>query len=140
MDIIDIAVALLILLALVFSWFGLHYFANKQLENPDASARITGNCGDTMEIALQFRDGRVLNTSTWTNGCSYSKSCVEATGMLARNRTLAELRAITMITIMDQIGQLPDTHLHCAQLAETTLQYAIKDYLAKQGPVCCHPS
>ncbi len=140
METIDVVVALLILLALVFTWFGLYYLTNKQLDHPDARARITGNCGDTMEIALQFRDGRVINASTWTNGCSYSKSCIEATGMLVRNRSLTELHKITMMTIMEQIGQLPDTHLHCAQLAETTLQHALKDYLAKQGPVCCHPS
>jgi nitrogen fixation protein NifU and related proteins len=32
------------------------------------------------------------------------------------------------MTIMEQIGQLPESHLHCAQLAETTLLAAIKNY------------
>jgi hypothetical protein len=36
-----------------------------------------------------------------------------------------------MIHIMDQVGRLPDTHVHCAQLAETTLQKALEDYQRK---------
>jgi NifU-like protein involved in Fe-S cluster formation len=138
MEILHILLAFVVLFLLALCWFGFHYLTNKQIEAPDGSARITGNCGDTMEIALQFKDGRVCNTSTWTNGCSFSKSCLEAAAMLARNREIDELRKITMITIMEQVGQLPETHLHCAQLAETTLQMATKNYLTKQGAVCCH--
>jgi nitrogen fixation protein NifU and related proteins len=138
MEILNILLAFFVLLLLALCWFGFHYLTNKQIEDPDGSAKVTGNCGDTMEIALQFKDGRVCNTSTWTNGCSFSKSCVDAAAMLASNREIAELLKIDMVTIMDQVGQLPETHLHCAQLAETTLQRATKNYLAKQGAVCCH--
>ena len=127
-----------ILLLLAFCWFGLHYLTNKPLDNPDGYAKVTGNCGDTMEIALLFKDGKVSASSAWTNGCSVSKTCVEAAAMLARNRDTGQLQKITMMTIMEQIGQLPETHLHCAQLAETTLQRAMKDYLAKGGTDCCH--
>lgn len=75
-----------------------------------------------MEISLQFKDGRVCNSSAWTNGCSVGKMCVEAAAILARNRQISEIEKINMMTIMDQIGQLPETHLHCAQLAETNLK------------------
>ncbi len=129
MQIINILFAFVVLLLLALCWFGFHYLANKPLDNPDGHARVTGNCGDTMEISLQFKDGRVCNSSAWTNGCSVSKMCVEAAAMLARNRQISEIQKINMMTIMEQIGQLPETHLHCAQLAETTLQRAAKDSL-----------
>lgn len=132
MEIVTVVFAFCILLFVVLCWFGLHYLTSKPLENPDGRAVVTGNCGDTMEIALKFRDGRVCESSAWTNGCSFSKSCVEAAAMLARNRRVEELAKINMMTIMEQTGQLPETHLHCAQLAETTLQRALKDY---QGTV-----
>ena len=128
MEIINILLAFVVLLLLALCWFGFHYLANKPLDNPDGQARVTGNCGDTMEISLQFRNGRVCNSSAWTNGCSVSKMCVEAAAMLARNRQVGEIEKINMMTIMEQIGQLPETHLHCAQLAETTLQRATKNY------------
>jgi nitrogen fixation protein NifU and related proteins len=137
MEFVNILFAFVILLLLALCWFGFYYLTNKPLENPDGYAKVTGNCGDTMEIALQFKDGKVVKSSAWTNGCSFSKSSVEAAAMLARNRSIDEVEKITMMTIMEQIGQLPDTHLHCAQLAETTLQTAIKSYRSRQGSRCC---
>ena len=128
MEILSIFFAFVILLLLALCWFGFHYLANKPLDNPDGHARVTGNCGDTMEISLQFKDGRVCKSSAWTNGCSVSKMCVEAAAMLARNRQISDIEKINMMTIMEQIGELPETHLHCAQLAETTLLAAIKNY------------
>ena len=32
---------------------------------------------------------------------------------------------------IDRVGQLPETHLHCAQLAEITLQRSLENYLEK---------
>ncbi|OGR18833.1 MAG: hypothetical protein A2X81_09310 [Desulfobacterales bacterium GWB2_56_26] len=128
----NIIFAFIVLLLLALCWFGFHYLANKPLDNPDGHARVTGNCGDTMEISLQCKDGRVCNSSAWTNGCSVSKMCVEAAAMLARNRQIGEIDKINMMTIMEQIGQLPETHLHCAQLAETTLHRAAKNCLMSQ--------
>jgi NifU-like protein involved in Fe-S cluster formation len=128
MEILNIFFAFVVLLFLALCWFGFHYLANKPLDNPDGQARVTGNCGDTMEISVQFKDGRVCNSSAWTNGCSVSKMCIEAAAMLVRNRQISDIEKINMMTIMEQIGELPETHLHCAQLAETTLLAAIKNY------------
>jgi nitrogen fixation protein NifU and related proteins len=114
-------------------WFILHYYANPVIDNPDGISKITGNCGDTMEISLKFFEGRVQLANCWTNGCSLSKSCVETAAMLAQNKTAGELQFINMTTIMDVVGQLPDTHLHCAQLAEVTLHRAAQDYLSRRG-------
>ncbi len=125
--------AFLVLLLLAACWFGLYFLANKEIADPDGSARITGNCGDTMEIALQFKGGRVANTYAWSNGCSSSKACVEAAILLAKGKGIEELQKINMVTIMDEVGKLPETHLHCAQLAETTLQRAVKNFLNNNG-------
>lgn len=134
MDLTAIGLAFVVLLFLVLCWFGMHYLANPPLSQPDATARLTGNCGDTMEIALQIVDGRVKQTRQWTDGCSVSKQCLDAAALLAGGKTLAELRKINMLDIMELTGTLPDSHLHCAQLAETTLQHALIDYLQKCGP------
>lgn len=133
MEITGILAAFGVILVLALCWFGFHYWANPPMANPDAEARVTGNCGDTMEIGLQFSGGRVEKTRYWSDGCSISKQCVEAAGMIARGKNLDELKKINMMDVMDIVGQLPDTHLHCAQLAETTLQKAVAEYLAKQG-------
>jgi nitrogen fixation NifU-like protein len=131
MSIFTIALAFLVLFGVGLSWFFIYYFANPVIEHPDGLAKIAGNCGDTMEIGLKFDKGRVVETHHWTNGCSFSKNCVMTAATLAKGKSVNELRKITMISIMDVTGQLPDTHLHCAQLAETTLQKSIDNYLEK---------
>ncbi|RPH40960.1 MAG: iron-sulfur cluster assembly scaffold protein [Desulfobulbaceae bacterium] len=128
----SILAAFFVIFLLAFCWFGLHYLNDKQLKDPDGNAKITGNCGDTMEISLQFSDGRITDTYAWTNGCSFSQSCVQAATQLAQGKGIEEAQKISMLTIMEEVGRLPETHLHCAQLAETTLQRAITNYLSKQ--------
>lgn len=122
-----------VLLVIGVTWYFINYFANPVLENPDGIAKVVGNCGDTMEIGLKFKDGRVENTHYWTDGCSFSQHCVEATVKLARKKTIAELKNITMMTIMEEVGQLPETHMHCAQLAEITLHQSVENYLDQQN-------
>jgi NifU-like protein involved in Fe-S cluster formation len=132
MSFFTIFMAFVVLLAVGLTWFFIYYFANPVLENPDGIARVVGNCGDTMEIGLKFKDGRVEKTHHWTNGCSFSKHCVEAAAGLAHAKTIGELEKINMVVIMDVVGQLPETHLHCAQLAEITLRRSVENYLLRQ--------
>lgn len=131
MSLSAIVMAFAILLLIVACWFSFHYLANSSLKNPDARARITGNCGDTMELEFSLVDGKVGPINYLSDGCGISKKCIEGVGMMARGKTLEELDKINMMTIMDLVGHLPDTHVHCAQLAETTLQHALKDYRSK---------
>ncbi len=138
MELSGILVAFVILLLLVAGWFGLYYLANPPLKNADTTVKVTGNCGDTMELALRFKGDVVYQTRHWTDGCSVSNQCIEAAAMLASGKTISELKNINMMDVMEITGQLPDSHLHCAQLAETTLQLAVKEYLKKMGPQSCH--
>ena len=132
MSVFSVVIAFLVLLVIGFVWFLLYYFGNPVIENPDGLAKVVGNCGDTMEIGLKIQGGRVQATHHWTNGCSFSKRCVEAAATLARNKSLAEVRKLNMVSIIDAVGPLPDTHLHCAQLAEITLQRSIENFLSKK--------
>jgi nitrogen fixation NifU-like protein len=131
MTVSSIAIAVAVLTVVVFFWFGMHYYFHPRMENPDARAVITGPCGDTMEIALKFMEARVAETHYWTNGCSISRMCVETAGELAKGKTVSELKQITMDSIMEKTGKLPETHLHCARLAEMTLQKAVENYTNK---------
>ena len=59
MSLLSIVVAFTVLFVIGFAWFLLYYYNNPILESPDGIAKIVGNCGDTMEIALNFKEGRV---------------------------------------------------------------------------------
>jgi NifU-like protein involved in Fe-S cluster formation len=132
--VVNLVIAIALMVAVGAVWFLLHYYGNPVVENPQGLAKVSGNCGDTMEIGLQIRDNIVTATHGWTDGCSYSKLCVEAAAMLARDKHIGEVKRINMVSIMELVGQLPETHLHCAQLAEITLQKSLEDYISKVTP------
>jgi nitrogen fixation NifU-like protein len=131
MTISTVVMAVIVLTAVVLFWFGIHCYCHPRMENPDAAATITGPCGDTMEIALKFNGPVVKDVRCWSSGCSISKLCVETAAALARGKTVPELKRIDMTAIMEKTGTLPETHLHCARLAETTLQKAVENYSVK---------
>lgn len=125
---IKIAVGAIVVFAIIAVWFGTHLMLHPWIKNPDGIATITGSCGDTMEIALKFNNGRVERTHQWTNGCTISKMCVESAVSLAMGKTAAQIQEITAAAIMEKTGTLPETHLHCAHLALTTLHAAAAKY------------
>lgn len=121
-----------VLLLFVTVWYGLSYLLSPHLADPDGYAKVTGNCGDTMELAFKVGQGRVVRTHAWTDGCTMSRSCIDAAARLAYDKDTTELEKVTMMDVVEEVGSVPETHLHCAQLAETTLRLAIKDYQDRQ--------
>jgi len=128
MTIFNMLMMALAMTVVALAWFGLHYYLNSSIENPDGIARETASCGDTMEVALKFNGSRVEDVHCWTDGCAISKMCVETVGMLSRGKNVPELRSIDIAAILERVGELPDTHMHCAVLAERTLQKAVTVY------------
>jgi nitrogen fixation NifU-like protein len=134
MTITSIAALFCVLLFFILAWYGLSYMLAPHMENPDGMAKITGNCGDTMEIGVQVKNGKVVKTHHWTDGCTMSRNCIESAARLAYGKSPEDLRKINMSHIVEDIGQIPDSHLHCAQLAEITMQKALDDYYSKRTP------
>jgi len=101
-----------------------------EIPAPDGFGRITGPCGDTMEICLKVRDNRVMNASFWTDGCGTTIASGSMVTELAKGKSVLEAQKIRQQDILDALGGLPEDSLHCALLAANTLKEAIKDYLA----------
>ena len=118
-----------VLFVVIGLWIGIYFWLSPHVENPDGKARITGACGDTMEICLKFKDERVIKTSHWTDGCAYSLNCVYSAVDLAKGKTPDQILYIDTDLIQRSVGGLPSDHLHCAQLAAETLQAALDDYM-----------
>jgi len=103
------------------------------ITDPDGFARVTGPCGDTMEIRIRVKDGRVLNTSFWTDGCGPSIASGSMVTELAKGKSIIEAQKITQQDVLEALGGLPEDNLHCALLAANTLKDATKDYLASKN-------
>ena len=101
-----------------------------ELEDADGFAKVSGPCGDSMEIWLKVKDGIIAQVTFLTDGCGTSLASGSMTTELAKGRTLAEARKIAQRDVLDALGGLPKESEHCALLAANTLKEAIKDYLA----------
>ena len=101
-----------------------------EIPAPDGFGRITGPCGDTMEIYLKVRDDKVINASFWTDGCGPSIASGSMVTEMAKLMNISEAQRISQHDVLAALGGLPEESEHCALLAANTLKEAIKDYLA----------
>jgi nitrogen fixation NifU-like protein len=105
------------------------------LDDADGFAKVTGSCGDTMEIWLRVRGDVIAGTAFFTDGCGTSIASGSMTTEMAKGKSILEARKISQQDVLDALGGLPEESTHCALLATDTLKEAIKDYLdSKKEP------
>ena len=100
------------------------------MDNTDGFARITGPCGDTMEIWLKVRNYIVTEATFMTDGCGTSIASGSMVTEIAKGKSVGEVWKISQQDVLNALGGLPEESEHCALLAANTLKAAIKDYLA----------
>lgn len=99
------------------------------LPNATASARLTGDCGDSMEIQIVFDGERVQQAAFLTDGCGPSQVCGSYAAELALNRTPEEILDLRGETILQILGGLPEEYTHCAHLAIAALHAAVDEQM-----------
>jgi len=105
---------------------------NRKIELPDGFAKVTGPCGDTMQIFLKMDNGVIVDSSFQTDGC---KPSVASGGMVAemiKGKNIDEVRKYTQQDVLDSLGGLPEENKHCALLAINTLKEAIENFNKKK--------
>jgi len=100
------------------------------IPDADGFARVTGPCGDTMEVWLKVKNDNIYQASFFTDGCGTSIASGSMVTEMARGKGVTEAQKITQRYVLDALGGLPEESEHCALLATNTLKAAIKDYMA----------
>ncbi len=99
---------------------------DRKIEKPDGFARITGSCGDTMEIFLKIDNGIITDCSFQTDGCNPSKAAGGMVAKIVKGEKINESKKLTPQVLLNALGGLPKEHEHCAALAIDTLKKALK--------------
>ena len=102
------------------------------IDNPDGYGRVTGSCGDTMQIFLKFENDRIKKASFQTDGCGSSTVCGSFAAEMAIGKNPDEIVEITGEAILEKLGGLPKEDEHCAFLSAETLQEALHEYMIKK--------
>ena len=101
------------------------------LEDPDGYARITGPCGDTIQIHLKIADAKIVDCKFITDGCGPSTASGSAVTEMAKGKTIEEALLIQAKDVLAVLDGLPEESIHCPVLAVNTLRAAIEDYKDK---------
>ncbi|HUW47194.1 MAG TPA: iron-sulfur cluster assembly scaffold protein [Patescibacteria group bacterium] len=96
------------------------------LKESDGLAKITGPCGDTMEISLKISGGNITDARFWTDGCGSSIACGSVITELIKGKSISEAEKIEYTTVLEALNGLPDSDVHCSVLASKTLKAAIE--------------
>jgi nitrogen fixation NifU-like protein len=100
------------------------------MEDADGFARVTGPCGDTMEIWLRAKNGDLTDATFLTDGCGTSIASGSMVTEMAKGKNITEAQKISQQDVLNALGGLPEESQHCALLAADTLKEAIRNYLA----------
>jgi nitrogen fixation protein NifU and related proteins len=108
-------------------WLGL--YNEGVIEQPDSQAKVTGPCGDTMEISLRVEGNKIIESRFQVKGCTVSRACASIAAALAKGKELEEAWDIDEGQIAAKLQHIPEDHRHCPVLARDTLRQAIENYL-----------
>jgi nitrogen fixation NifU-like protein len=100
------------------------------MNDADGYGKVTGPCGDTMEISIKVENKRIVRCTFDTDGCGSSIACASIVTEMAMQLTISKAKEITQTRVLEYCGDLPEEDRHCALLAASTLQKAIEDYEA----------
>ncbi|MFP4476972.1 MAG: iron-sulfur cluster assembly scaffold protein [Desulfatibacillaceae bacterium] len=95
---------------------------------PDGRSRVTGGCGDTIEIYLLVEDENVKDVTFYTDGCATSVAAGSMAAQLAAGRPLDRVADISGEDVLNALDGLPEESEHCADLAAEALSRAVDDY------------
>ena len=100
-------------------------------EIPDADGvGEVGNakCGDIMKMYLKIKDDRIEDVKFETFGCGSAIASSSMATELIKGKTIEEALAVTSKQVVDALGGLPASKLHCSVLAEESIKAAVKNY------------
>ena len=60
----------------------------RDIPDHDGFARLTGSCGDTMEIYLIIENSIIKEVKFFTSGCASTQACGSLTTELAKNKNV----------------------------------------------------
>ncbi len=103
-----------------------------EIEDANGFARVTGPCGDTMEIWLKVNNGIITYATFMTDGCGTTIASGSMVTEMVRGKSIIEAQKISQQDVLDALGGLPEESQHCALLAADTLKEAVRDYLAME--------
>ncbi|MCX6903786.1 MAG: iron-sulfur cluster assembly scaffold protein [Verrucomicrobia bacterium] len=104
-----------------------------EIEDADGVGEVGAAAhGDIMKISLKIEDGKIKEARFKAFGCSTAIASSSMATELIKGRTIEEAMKFTNQEVVNALGGLPPSKIHCSVLAEQALKAALADYLRKR--------
>jgi nitrogen fixation NifU-like protein len=103
-----------------------------EMEDPQGHGKITGPCGDTVEIFLQIHDDTITDARFTTDGCLTTIAAGSMACELVIGKDVRGAFKVSKEVILERLGGLPEDGVHCALLTSNTLREALTDHLTSK--------
>ena len=105
-----------------------------EMENPDGVGEVQNPvCGDTMRLFIRIEADRITDARFLTFGCGAAIASSSITTEMVKGKTIEEALAISDQMIVEALGGLPPTKIHCSVLSEKAIKAAVSNYQKKKG-------
>lgn len=90
-------------------------------------------CGDSLDMDLKFKDGKLDNVKFRGQGCAICIACSSVLTELVKGKSVDEVRSIHKDDILSELGleHLQAVRIKCALLSLKILKFALYKHLAK---------
>jgi len=104
-----------------------------KMENPSAVGRsATCGGGDILDLYLKIENDVIVEASFLTFGCAAAIVSGSVATEMLKGKTLKEAeQEVTNKAVLEQIGGLPPTKVHCSVLVEDAIKDALENYKNK---------
>ena len=99
-----------------------------EIEAADGFGRITGPCGDTMEIWVKVQGETIVRAGFDTDGCGATVATGNMICDMVTGKTVSQAMTISQSDVLNALNGLPEENQHCALLASNTLKEALRNY------------
>ncbi|HBW36292.1 Fe-S cluster assembly scaffold protein NifU [Desulfosporosinus sp. BICA1-9] len=104
-----------------------------EMENPDGVGEVgNAKCGDIMRIYLDIEGDIIKDVKFKTFGCGAAVATSSMVTEMVKGKTIDEAMVISNAAVAEALGGLPETKMHCSNLAADALHKAIGNYRDKQ--------
>jgi nitrogen fixation NifU-like protein len=105
-----------------------------EMENPDGVGEAQNPvCGDTMRLFIKVEAGRIVDATFLTFGCGAAIASSSMTTEMIKGKSIEEALAISDQMIVDALGGLPPSKIHCSVLAEKAIRAAVLNFQNKRN-------
>ena len=105
-----------------------------EIENPDGVGEVgNAKCGDIMRIYLDIKGDIIKDVKFKTFGCGAAVATSSMVTEMVKGKTIDEAMVISNAAVAEALGGLPETKMHCSNLAADALHKAIGNYRDKQA-------